>query len=347
LHTFSISNKKGLRCEDIFVYNEATVGSKDLALISIVVPIFNESSGLFVFHKNLKKVMDSLSGYRYEIIYCDDGSSDSSVSVITQLSDNDSHIRLVTLSRNFGKEYALTAGINESAGECIITLDGDGQHPVDLIPSFIKDWEQGSQVVIGVRSKSGSDQQMKRLGSKMFYKLFNRLTGGQIVANSTDFRLIDKEVQTAFLQLGEASRITRGLIDWLGFERSYLTFEPNIRKFGNASYSFKQLIRLAIDSTISLTLAPLYTFGYLGIAITLIAGVLGIAVFIEQIILGDPLLWKFTGTAMLGILILFLVGIILISQGILSLYVSHIHLQSKDRPLYIINRKRSIEKPKK
>jgi dolichol-phosphate mannosyltransferase len=322
------------------------VNNQYLALISIVVPVFNESQGLPVFHQNLKKVMDSLSNYRYEIIYCDDGSHDDTVSVITNLSKSDSHIRLVVLSRNFGKEYALTAGISEANGDCIITLDGDGQHPVDRIPSFIAAWEQGSQVVIGVRSKSGSDKWLKRLASKLFYKMFNHFTGERIVPGSTDFRLIDKEVHMAFLQLGETSRMTRGLIDWLGFERTYLTFKPDVRKFGEASYSVGQLIRLAVNGFVSLSLIPLYIFGYLGIGITILSGLLGATVIIEQIILNDPLSWNFTGTAMLGILILFLVGIVLVSQGILSLYISRIHLQSKNRPLYIINHKYSNYKEK-
>lgn len=317
------------------------------ALISVVVPVFNEAEGITIFTQQLKIVLDELSGYSYEIIYCDDGSTDKTVAIITDLATTDPHIRLVALSRNFGKEYALTAGIAEATGDCIMTLDGDGQHPVQTIPDFIAAWEKGAQVVIGVRARSADRKTMKGLTSKAFYRTFNQISGEHLVPGSTDFRLLDREVQTAFLQLSESSRITRGLIDWLGFERTYITFEPHDRAFGHPTYGLGQLIQLGVNSFVSLSLVPLYIFGYIGVAITVLSGVLGLAVIIEQAILHDPLGWRFTGTAMLGILILFLVGIILVSQGILSLYVSRIHLQSKHRPLYIINHKRSIEKPKK
>jgi len=153
--------------------------------------------------------------------------------------------------------------------------------------------------------------------------------------------LIDHAVQTEFLKLDESNRITRGLIDWLGFERAYIDFVPKERVGGQPGYSQRKLIQLAMNSVVSLSPRPLYLLGYLGVILTVLALVVGIAVFVEQILLGDPLSWKFTGTAMLGILLLFFVGIILISQGILAVYISHIHTESKSRPLYIIDRTRS------
>lgn len=158
---------------------------------------------------------------------------------------------------------------------------------------------------------------------------------------STDFRLIDKNVRTEFIKMQETNRINRGLIDWLGYSRDYVYFEPNLRHGGVAKYSFAKLIKLASDSFVSLTPVPLYIFGFIGILITPLALLLGLFIIFEQYILGDPLLLDFTGTAMLGVLIIFLVGMVLMSQGIIGLYLSHIQAQSANRPLFVIDYSKS------
>lgn len=311
-------------------------------LISIVVPIHNEESGLLKFHKSLINVLEQVVENDYEIIYCDDGSTDNTAKLVSEWNHNDPNIKLISFSRNFGKENALTAGIAASNSKAIITIDGDGQHPVELIPKFIETWRTGTQVVIGLRTGNSGASWMKNTGSQLFHKIFNIITGQKLIMGTTDFRLIDASVQEAFLNLKETDRITRGLIDWLGFKRSYIKFNAKHRESGSPSYGFNKLIGLAVNSVASLTPKPLYMFGYLGVFITLMSLLLGISVFIEQLLLGDPLGWKFTGTAMLGILLLFMTGIILMSQGILSLYISHIHNQSKGRPLYVIDYKKSV-----
>lgn len=309
--------------------------------LSVVVPVYNEAAGLMQFHESL---VGSLNGLHapYEIVYCDDGSVDETVDLIQSLTHSEHPTKLVALSRNFGKESALAAGLAAAEGQAILMIDGDGQHPVEMIGEFIAAWQQGAQVVIGVRTDNHGEGWFKRVGSKYFYKLFNGLTHHELVPGSTDFRLIDREVQQAFLQLHETDRITRGLIDWLGFDRTYLPFSAKARLQGTASYSRRKLLSLAANSFVSLTTVPLYIFGYLGVAITAGAFILGVTVLVEQLALGDPLSWDFTGTAMLSIMLLFLVGIVLLSQGVLALYISHIHNQSKQRPLYVINRKKSI-----
>jgi len=311
--------------------------------LSIVVPVFNEEDGIIHFHESLTSALNALDNVTYEIIYTDDGSTDETPVIIKDIAHNHENVRVVSLSRNFGKEYALTAGISQARGDAILTIDGDGQHPVSLISDFVNAWRSGVQVVVGVRNKRSHRFGFKSLRSKMFYKAFNGITGENLLPGSTDFRLIDREVQQAFLKLGESDRITRGLIDWLGFDRKIIYFDVLSRGFGSASYKTSQLVRLAVNSFVSLSPVPLYIFGYTGVAITTLSGLLGLAVIIEQVLLRDPLGWKFTGTAMLGILILFLVGILLTSQGIVSLYISRIHTQSKGRPLYIINRKKSVD----
>lgn len=305
--------------------------------LSVVVPVYNEGSGLEAFHNSLVGVLKKSPIKSYEIIYCDDGSTDDTAQLVKRWNVADSKVKLIKFSRNFGKENALSAGIAAARGEAVIMLDGDSQHPVELIPKFIGAWEDGAQVVVGVRSGNSSEGWFKQAGSQLFYTIFNKLTNQKLLPGSTDFRLIGKPVREAFLTLQETDRITRGLIDWLGFKRKFIYFEPKPRAKGSPGYSRMKLMQLAANSFVSLTPKPLYLFGYLGIFITSGALALGISVLIEQLLLGDPWHWKFTGTAMLGILILFLVGIVLMSQGILSLYISHIHNQSKRRPLYVID----------
>lgn len=315
-----------------------------MAKISIVVPVHNEAPGLANFYSQLTKAVDQLKaqGHSHQIIFCNDGSTDDTTTVLQTLVKEDKHLSVISLSRNFGKEAALTAGIAQADGDATVILDGDGQHPIELIPDFVEAWKNGAKVVIGVRRNSASDGHFKRLGSRLFYRLFNRLSNQKLVPGSTDFRLIDASVQKAFLRLGESERITRGLIDWLGFEREYIYFDARNRESGTAQYNSSKLFKLASDSIVSLSALPLYISAGLGLLITPLALILGLTVLIEQIILEDPLNWNFTGTAMLGIVILFLVGIILICLGILSLYISHIHTQSQKRPLYIVDEDNSL-----
>lgn len=315
-------------------------------VLSVVVPVYNEKANLELFQSSLLETLTSCVKDAYEVIYCDDGSTDGSTVLIRHWAATNKRIKLIQFSRNFGKENALSAGIAKATGEAIIMLDGDNQHPVKLIPEFVDAWKNGAEVVVGIRDSNADEGWFKRLGSKLFYRIFNKLTDQELLPGSTDFRLIDKSVQQAFVGLKESDRITRGLIDWLGFRRDYIHFDATARQGGTAGYSRRKLLSLAANSFVSLTPKPLYMFGYLGVFITFTAFLLGLAVIVEQLIMNDPWNWRFTGSAMLGILILFLVGIILMALGVVSLYISHLHNQSKQRPNYIINYKRSVGIPK-
>ena len=310
--------------------------------ICIVIPVFNEEAGIKSFYAELSGVINKITDFNFHIIFCNDGSSDNSADVIKEICKQDSNVSLISLSRNFGKEYALAAGIAEADGDAIITLDADGQHPVSLINDIIAKWQAGAKVVVGIRNSSNSDIVIKRIGSKIFYKLFNSLSNQKLTPGSTDFRLIDKSVRKEFLKLTENERITRGLIDWLGFKQEFIYFDAPERLIGKAQYSSGKLFKLAENSIVSMSPKPLYLSAGLGLIITPISLIAGLLIFIEQLILDDPLSWDFTGTAMLGILLIFLVGIVLIALGILSLYISHIHTQSKQRPLYIIDEENSV-----
>jgi glycosyltransferase involved in cell wall biosynthesis len=313
---------------------------KELKL-SVVVPVFNEGASLKVFNAFLTRQLDQVAKDNYEVLYCDDGSTDKSAQLIKQFAKDNKRIRLIKLSRNFGKEIATTAGIHAAGGQAIITVDADGQHPIELIPKFLAKWHKGAKVVIGVRTGNQKEGLVKRYGSKLFYKIFNRFTQMKLLPGATDFRLIDKAVQQQFIKMTERNRITRGLIDWLGYDREYIKFKANPRSTGEASYSFKKLFKLAVDSIISLSLSPLYIAAYIGAVILPLAFLLGLLMIINAIV-HDPWNLDITGSAYLMVLVLFLVGVLLLSQGIIGLYLSHIHTETQNRPLYVVDEERSI-----
>ena len=312
-----------------------------LATVSIVVPVYNEQAGLKAFHDSLVAVLSGVEDGNYEIIYVNDGSTDQTAELVRVLHEQNHQVRLISLSRNFGKEIATTAGIHEAHGEAVITLDADGQHPVELIPEFVKHWRSGKKVVIGKRSESRQAGLVKRIGSKLFYWVMNRFAGISLVAGATDFRLIDRSVQQEFVRMTEHGRITRGLIDWLGYDKTYVPYRENPRVHGEATQSFRKLFKLFIDSVISLSVSPLFIAAYIG-AIVLPVSVLVGLVMIADAFLGDPLNWNATGSAYIIVLLLFLVGVLLVSQGIIGLYLSHIHTETQNRPLYIVDKANSI-----
>lgn len=308
--------------------------------LSVVIPAYNEGGNVHAIHDALSKILDK-QDLLYEIIFVDDGSSDTTNDEIKRLAKAHNRVRLVGLSKNFGKEIATTAGLHKASGDAVIMIDADGQHPPELIPEFVKAWRAGVKVVIGVRDDYASEGVIKRYGSKVFYGLFNHFSEVKLIPASTDFRLIDAEVLSAFKKLEEQNRITRGLIDWLGYERSYIHFKAQERLSGSATYSSKKLVGLALNSFVSLSFAPLYMFGYLGILITMISLLVGLFVIVEQYLLNDPIGLNISGSASLSLLVLFLVGLLLTSQGIMSLYISKIYSEAKRRPLFIIDESKS------
>lgn len=311
-------------------------------LLSVVVPMYNESEGAELFHNNLLSAVKKATKNSFEIIYINDGSQDDTLDILTKIAKNNKAVKVVNLSRNFGKEIATTAGISVAKGDATIIMDGDGQHPPMLIGDFLMNWQNGAQVVVGVRSSNHKEGFAKKWGSKLFYKLFNSASGAELIPRSTDFRLIDKSVRIEFLRFTERNRITRGLIDWLGFQREYITFDAPARIAGRASYKTSQLVKLAMNSFISLSLKPLFFFGWVGAIITILSLLMGIFIIIERLILGDPMRLNFTGSAILGVFISFLIGLVLISQSIMATYLSHVHTQAQNRPMFVIDTAHSI-----
>jgi polyisoprenyl-phosphate glycosyltransferase len=217
-------------------------------------------------------------------------------------------------------------------------IDADLQHPAEVIREFLGKWEKGAEVVIGVREKNKGESFAKKAGSFLFYKIINCISDTKIVPNATDFRLIDRVVIDEFNKMTERNRMTRALIDWMGFRRDYIFFKANERLHGVASYSYLKLFRLAFNSMISLSLFPLKLAGYLGIIITFLSGILGIFIFTSQYIMHTM---NYSGSAILAVIILFLIGIVLICLGLIALYIANIHSEVVNRPLYVIRKRKN------
>jgi len=313
-------------------------------LISIVSPVYNEQDGIEWFHESLLSVLADQGKYSYEVIYVNDGSSDDTLSKLKKLKTSKIvSVKIIDLSRNFGKEIALSAGIHKAEGVAILSLDSDGQHPVELIPEFIKHWASGTEVVIGIRKSNKNEGFIKRHGSKWFYKIFNNSGGAELIPGSTDYRLLDLKVANEFKKLNERNRMTRSLIDWLGFKRSYIYFDANERQHGVASYTFKKLFELAVNTFVSLSALPLFLAGYLGLIFIVLSTLTGAFIFIEQFLLMDPLGLNVSGSALLGLLTLFLIGIVLSSQGLIGVYVSRLIAESQSRPLFVVREETKID----
>jgi glycosyltransferase involved in cell wall biosynthesis len=305
-------------------------------LLSLILPVFNEEGNLEWHHKKITSALAD-ADYKYEVLYVNDGSQDKSLDIIKQLAKDDSHVRYISFSRNFGKEASTTAGLGAARGDAALILDADGQHPIELADEFVAKWQEGYQLVIGVRDSNTNEGFVKRYGSQLFYRLLNTLSDDETIPNSTDFRLLDRRVIDEFNKLSEHNRITRGLIDWLGFRRTTVVFDAAARHTGRASYGFTKLVRLAIHAFVSQTTLPLQLAGILGALTTLLSAVTGLFLIVESYVLGDPLHFAVRGTALLALFVSFLVGLVLICQWLLALYIESIHNETQNRPLYVVD----------
>lgn len=312
--------------------------------ISIVVPVFNEGQQLRVFLSDVKSSLHTLgSTYIYEVIFVDDGSTDESSSVIRSLNEEYPFVKSIIFSRNFGKEMALTAGIHHATGDACILIDADSQHPVDMLPFFVKEWEKGALHVVGVRKHQHHTSFFRRFGSYCFNKLLASISETPVIPYATDYRLLDRKVVNVFCRLRDRTRLTRGLIDWLGFETTTIHFMPNKRVSGETSHSPFTLFRLAFSSIVTLTLFPLKVAGYLGVCIMAISLGLGIFVFFDKFIFHDPWGFNFSSASLLVILILFVTGLILTCLGFITLYIASIYEQVIARPMYIVKETNNID----
>jgi len=311
--------------------------------VTIVVPVYNEEAAIGPFAKELFSVCNANHDYNCEFIFVNDGSGDATQQKLEDLAKHNSHVSVIEFSRNFGKEAATTAGLHEATGDAVIMIDADLQHPPAHMPEFVAKWKAGADVVIGVRKNDASDRHYKKIASRLYYKVINFLSDGvEIIPRATDYRLLDRRVVNEFVRLTEHNRMTRGLIDWLGFKREYIYFETPERQNGEASYTTWKLIKLATESIISHSLLPLRLAGYIGVALFLFSGVLGTVMFVDRFV--TSLGFEFSGPAMLATLILFMVSVVLIAIGLLAYYIAFIYAETQNRPLYVVRERINVKK---
>ena len=302
--------------------------------IAIIVPAYNEEDNLRIFFKETNKIIQNLEDYIWEFIFIDDGSDDSTWKVIDEISTSHKSVRGVSLSRNFGKELALTAGVLESTEEldAVILMDADLQHPPSVIPQLVQQWESGHQIVTAQR-KSIRYSMWRKIGSNFFYFMLNNFSKLNIQQKATDFRLLDQQVVKVIKDFPERNRFFRGIIDWVGFKKTSITFDSPDRTGGKSTFSFNGLFNLAVNSFTSFSLMPLRVTGYLGVAVTAISGILFLYMVISHLVLGLTL---FTKLAYFVVFNTLLFGIVLVALGLIAWYIGSIHTEVSSRPLYIV-----------
>lgn len=300
--------------------------------LSIIVPFFNEGSGVEAFHQALGPVLAGILGYRVEIICVDDGSTDDTLDRLLALTELDSQYRVIELSRNFGKEAALTAGLDAASGQAVVAIDADLQDPPSLIHQLIHMWENGADVVLARRARRDTDGLIKRKTAQWFYRLHNLVAEIAIPQNVGDFRLMDRQVVDALKRLPERQRFMKGLFCWVGFKTAVLEYDRAPRAVGSSKFPGWKLWNFAIEGITSFSTAPLRIWTYVGIVSATLTTLYAIGVFFRTLIWGVAL----PGYASILIVILFFGSLQLISLGLLGEYIGRIYIESKQRPVYII-----------
>ena len=302
-------------------------------MLSVTIPLLNEERGLPRLHDRLVAALDKL-GRPWEVIFVDDGSSDATPAMLAALNARDSRFKAVVLSRNFGKEIAVAAGLRYATGAAAVIMDGDLQHPPEAIASFIRFWEQGYDVVYGQRSDRATDTTLHRLSSRMFYGLFRRMSHTALPADAGDFRLIDRKVIDVLNRMDERSRFNKGLFAWVGFRSVGVPFDVEARKAGSSRWRPRQLLRFALDGFASFSTIPLRVWSYLGLLVSAFAFVFALFILVETIFYGT----NAPGFPTLIISVMFFAGVQLISLGVIGEYLGRVYEEVKGRPLFVVSR---------
>ena len=304
-------------------------------LISIVSPAYNEAENIPLIVEEVKKVMVGLKEkYDFEYILVNDGSTDDTWEAILKEAKKDPRIKGICFSRNFGHQMALTAGLDHAKGDAVIYCDSDLQHPPNIFPKLIKEWEKGFDVVHTKRVKTEGEPFFKRLMSNLFYKVVNRFSNVRIEEGMADFKLLDKKVLSKLSYMREHDRFLRGMIPWLGFKSSIVEYNANKRIHGTSWYSFRRNLHFAKSGILAFSVKPLKYIGYLGILLVAFSILLIVYFGIRSIIFGS---WLLSPIFTFTVLNTFLMGLSLVSLGIIALYVSNIYYEVLDRPLYVIS----------
>ena len=301
--------------------------------ISCVIPVFNESANLHILVADLYACLKTMTNIM-EIIFIDDGSRDDTYDVAVELAA-EYPVKVLQLSRNFGKEAAMTAGLENASGDVIILMDGDCQHGTKVLPNFLEQWRHGYDMVYGIRSGRESEPVWKRKMSNWFYSLMHHATSVPIIPDAGDFRLMDRRVVNALNQLPERTRFMKGLYAWVGFKSIGCDYDVQARHAGKTSFNFRRLIQLALTGIVSFSDVPLRVWSALGAILSLLSILNGLYIFIDTLIFGNDV----PGWATIAVSISFLGGIQLLSIGVLGEYIGRIFNEVKQRPIYIIANK--------
>ena len=300
-------------------------------LLSLVVPVFDEDESIDLFIDTVVPVLER-DRLRFEIVFANDGSRDNTLARLLDRSAGDRRIRVVNLSRNFGKEAALTAGIDHARGDVLIPIDIDLQDPPDVIGAFMARWREGYDVVYGVRSTRNADTAAKRMSANWFYWVFNSLSPVRIPANVGDFRLVDRRAVEVLRQLPERNRFMKGLFAWVGFNSIGVPYERPQRAAGSTKFNFWRLWNFALDGVVSFSTAPLRAWFYIGVVIAVISILYAFFIITRVLILGIDT----PGYASLLIAVLLMGAIQLLSLGIIGEYLGRLFLEVKGRPIYVV-----------
>jgi polyisoprenyl-phosphate glycosyltransferase len=309
-------------------------GGRMLGLLSVVAPVYNEEGTIEEFYS---RVRAALEGVNFELVLVDDGSRDSSAVILDRLAESDPRVRLVLLSRNFGHQTALTAGLDNARGDAVVMLDADLQDPPELIPRMLDHWRGGSDVVYAVREQREGESRFKLSTAKWFYKLFDKLAQVELEHNSGDFRLLDRRPLDALLAMRERNRFLRGMTVWVGYTQAAVSYRRDPRYAGETKYTLSKMLKFSLDAISSFSHRPLQLATLLGFLISTLAFI-AIPVVVVLRLSGSYL----PGFGSITIAILLLGGIQLIAIGIIGEYVGRIYDEVKGRPLYVVRATRNV-----
>ncbi len=304
--------------------------SSPVKKISFVIPVYNEGGNIRILYEELIAVLNEIR-HAYEFIFVDDGSTDESLALIKELAKEDSRVFYVELSRNFGHQYALKAGMDLSQGDCVVSMDCDLQHPPEVVKKLVEKWEGGYDVVYTRRKEDKNLPRIKRKTSWLFYALLNKISDVKLENGTADFRLMNRNVVDAFSQLTENELFIRGLVKWAGFRQCAIEYTPRERYAGKSKYSFKKMLSFGLRGITSFSVRPLKLIAYLGLILFLISMIL-----VPYALVSYFMGYTVSGWTSLMISIIFFGSLQLLMIGIIGLYLSKVVIQSKQRPLYFI-----------
>ncbi len=313
-----------------------------MKLLSVVIPCFNEDAVLAATHERLSPAVAGIDDLEYELIFVDDGSQDQTFKVLTQIQAHDSRVRVLRLSRNFGHQVAVTAGLEAAAGDAIVIIDADLQDPPEIISQMVDLWRQGNHVVYGSRITRSGESRFKLVTAKAFYRVINRFSETKMPVDTGDFRLMDRKVVDVLLAMPERGRFLRGMVSWIGFRQTSLPYKREARRAGRSKYPLLKMIQFAMDGIISFSVLPLRLASLTGLAAIWIA-IAGIIMAVVVRLFGLYDLRFGRGWASLFVAVLFMGGVQLLTLGVMGEYLGRIYTEVKRRPLYAVQEQLGFE----